>query len=106
MKKDPGIPNLFPYKDKILAEVEEKRRLKAEETERRKEEIRALKNGKTTSEVANGAPVEAEDDGDALLDYDGSDDDERMEEVSLMVKPKCFDAYDSHRMRAIQWLHY
>ncbi len=26
-KKDPGIPNDFPYKDQILAEVQEERRL-------------------------------------------------------------------------------
>jgi hypothetical protein len=26
-KKDPGIPNDFPYKDQILAEVAEQRRL-------------------------------------------------------------------------------
>ena len=26
-KKDPGIPNNFPYKDQILAEVQEQRRL-------------------------------------------------------------------------------
>ncbi|RMZ91257.1 hypothetical protein DV736_g1484, partial [Chaetothyriales sp. CBS 134916] len=31
LKKDPGIPNLFPFKDKILEEVEEKKRKKAEE---------------------------------------------------------------------------
>ncbi|RXW16430.1 hypothetical protein EST38_g9417 [Candolleomyces aberdarensis] len=39
-KKDPGIPNDFPYKDQILAEVAEQRRLAAEEKERRKEEKR------------------------------------------------------------------
>ena len=26
-KKDPGIPNSFPYKDQILAEVTEQRRI-------------------------------------------------------------------------------
>ncbi|RMZ83882.1 hypothetical protein DV737_g1422, partial [Chaetothyriales sp. CBS 132003] len=31
LRKDPGIPNLFPFKDKILEEVEEKKRKKAEE---------------------------------------------------------------------------
>ncbi|KZT74532.1 hypothetical protein DAEQUDRAFT_197091 [Daedalea quercina L-15889] len=36
--KDPGIPNNFPYKDQILAEVAEERRKVAEEKERRKEE--------------------------------------------------------------------
>ncbi|KAN0097823.1 GNL3L/Grn1 putative GTPase domain containing protein [Tylopilus felleus] len=40
-KKDPGIPNNFPYKDQILAEVEEQRRQAAAERQRRKEEKRA-----------------------------------------------------------------
>ncbi|EME49544.1 hypothetical protein DOTSEDRAFT_122313, partial [Dothistroma septosporum NZE10] len=26
LKKDPGVPNLFPYKDKVLAEIEESKR--------------------------------------------------------------------------------
>ncbi|KAL2315506.1 GTPase grn1 [Schizosaccharomyces pombe] len=29
--KDPGIPNSFPYKDKILAEIEEQKRIREEE---------------------------------------------------------------------------
>ncbi len=37
LKKDPGIPNLFPYKERILHEIEEKRRLKEEEAMRRRE---------------------------------------------------------------------
>ncbi|KAI0772525.1 hypothetical protein BD413DRAFT_45792 [Trametes elegans] len=41
--KDPGIPNAFPYKDQILAEVAEQRRQAAEEKQRRKEEKKAAK---------------------------------------------------------------
>ncbi|THH14866.1 hypothetical protein EW146_g5518 [Bondarzewia mesenterica] len=41
--KDPGIPNNFPYKDQILAEVAEQRRLAAEAKERRKEEKKTIK---------------------------------------------------------------
>lgn len=41
-KKDPGIPNDFPYKDQILAEVAEQRRVAAEEKQKRKEEKRLL----------------------------------------------------------------
>jgi nuclear GTP-binding protein len=37
LKKDPGIPNLFPFKDQILAEIEEKKRLRAEEIVKRRE---------------------------------------------------------------------
>jgi nuclear GTP-binding protein len=45
LKKDPGIPNLFPYKDKILAEIEEGRRRKTEDAERRRAEAKAAKTG-------------------------------------------------------------
>jgi len=41
LKKDPGIPNLFPYKERLLREIEEKKRLKEEEAARRKEEAKA-----------------------------------------------------------------
>jgi nuclear GTP-binding protein len=44
-KKDPGIPNNFPYKDQILAEVAESRRQAAEEKQRRKNEKRAALTG-------------------------------------------------------------
>ncbi|KAG9317115.1 GNL3L/Grn1 putative GTPase-domain-containing protein [Chiua virens] len=37
-KKDPGIPNNFPYKDQILAEVAEQRRQAAAEKQRKREE--------------------------------------------------------------------
>ncbi|KAL9587296.1 MAG: hypothetical protein Q9212_000343 [Teloschistes hypoglaucus] len=40
LKKDPGIPNLFPYKDRILQQIEEKKRLKEEEILRRREAIK------------------------------------------------------------------
>ncbi|KAH8829794.1 GNL3L/Grn1 putative GTPase-domain-containing protein [Flagelloscypha sp. PMI_526] len=42
-KKDPGIPSNFPFKDQILAEVQEERRRAAEEKERRKEAKRLRK---------------------------------------------------------------
>ncbi|KAG2053442.1 P-loop containing nucleoside triphosphate hydrolase protein [Suillus hirtellus] len=44
-KKDPGIPNNFPYKDQILAEVAESRRQAAEEKQQRKAEKRAALTG-------------------------------------------------------------
>jgi nuclear GTP-binding protein len=43
LKKDPGIPNLYPYKDKILAEIEEGRRRKAEEAEKRRADAKRRK---------------------------------------------------------------
>lgn len=72
MKKDPGIPNLFPYKDKILHQIEEKKRLKEEELLRRREEARP-------GIVDNTAAAEAghEDNGEVegdLLDETMEDD--------------------------------
>ena len=52
-KKDPGIPNNFPYKDQILAEVAEKRRQAEEAKQLRKEQKKALKatTGATSDDV-------------------------------------------------------
>ncbi|KAF8121326.1 P-loop containing nucleoside triphosphate hydrolase protein [Boletus edulis] len=50
-KKDPGIPNNFPYKDRILAEVEEQRRQAAAERQRRKEEKRAAAAGNGSNDL-------------------------------------------------------
>ncbi|KAI1470949.1 P-loop containing nucleoside triphosphate hydrolase protein [Daldinia caldariorum] len=71
LKKDPGIPNLFPYKEKILHEIEEGRRRKQEEQQRRRELAKAAKTGSTN---------EAENDEDAMEDsqdedFDGFGDD-------------------------------
>ncbi|KAF8875335.1 hypothetical protein CPB84DRAFT_1796594 [Gymnopilus junonius] len=54
--KDPGIPNEFPYKDQILAEVAEHRRIAAEEKQVKKEEKqRALAKARA---IARGEDVE------------------------------------------------
>ncbi|XP_065910056.1 guanine nucleotide-binding protein-like 3 homolog [Dysidea avara] len=39
LKKDPGIPNLYPFKDQLLREIEE-RKQRAEETKKRQKEDR------------------------------------------------------------------
>lgn len=73
LKKDPGIPNLFPFKDKILEEIEEKKRKKAEDAQRLRD---AAKSQKSKSNV--DAP-EADEDGDEEME--GHDlTDEEMEE--------------------------
>ncbi|KAF2094812.1 GTPase [Rhizodiscina lignyota] len=74
LKKDPGIPNLFPYKDKILAEIEEKKRQKEADAARRKEDTKALKAGKSEDAQADDG-AEEEGDDDVLYDY-GSDEGE------------------------------
>lgn len=79
LKKDPGIPNLFPYKDKILAEIEEGRRRKQDEILKKRAELKALK-GKSGEEVdkdiearMEGVEVDEDEDFD-LDDMDGDDD--------------------------------
>ena len=55
LKKDPGIPNLFPYKNQILSEIEEGRRLKEEDALRKREIAKAQRQG---SAVVVGSKVE------------------------------------------------
>ncbi|KAG2127723.1 P-loop containing nucleoside triphosphate hydrolase protein [Suillus bovinus] len=66
-KKDPGIPNNFPYKDQILAEVAESRRQAAEEKQRRKDEKRAALTGLDVEDsqknIMNVDPNENQNDG-------------------------------------------
>lgn len=76
LKKDPGIPNLFPFKDKILAEVEESKRRKEEELVRRRQIAKAQREGRTLAEVAGEeAAAKGQLDGDEEL-MDPMDDDE------------------------------
>ncbi|KAF5623456.1 nuclear GTP-binding protein [Fusarium sp. NRRL 52700] len=72
LKKDPGIPNLFPYKEKLLQEIEENRLKKAEEAQRRKELAKAAKTG-SKDEAATTTDVQV-DVGDEM-DEDGMDED-------------------------------
>ncbi|EED77903.1 predicted protein [Postia placenta Mad-698-R] len=60
--KDPGIPNNFPYKDQILAEVAEERRRASEEKQRRKEK-KAARGQLTGDDDAEGSGSEAAFDG-------------------------------------------
>ncbi|KAH6678069.1 P-loop containing nucleoside triphosphate hydrolase protein [Halenospora varia] len=76
LKKDPGIPNLFPYKDKILAEIEEGRRRKAEEAAKRRANAKATKTGEQVErEVeARMEGVDEEDIVDEEMDEDMDED--------------------------------
>lgn len=83
LKKDPGIPNLFPYKEKILHEIEEARRKKQEEQQQRREMAKAAKTGATTGDnegmdedddVDEDGMSGAFDDSD-MMDEDDDDDD-------------------------------
>lgn len=72
LKKDPGIPNLFPYKERLLQEIEEKRLKKAEEIQRKKEMAKAAKTEAAQTEAQ--APVNgfagAMDEDDDFMDED------------------------------------
>ncbi|KAL5594523.1 hypothetical protein BROUX41_001449 [Berkeleyomyces rouxiae] len=75
LKKDPGIPNLFPYKEKILQEIEETRIQKANELQRRKEEARAARAGDVKGAKTGDDDEMEEDDEFDETAMDGDDDD-------------------------------
>lgn len=88
LKKDPGIPNLFPYKDKILAEIEEGRRRKAEEAVKRREDAKATRTGVVSAEdeeVEGEEGMEDLEDGEEGLEDDMDDDDEMDEDANPMA---------------------
>ncbi|KAI0069108.1 hypothetical protein BV25DRAFT_1845130 [Artomyces pyxidatus] len=69
--KDPGIPNNFPYKDQILAEVAEQRRQAAEEKVRRKEEKKANKAQKAAQPDDDGSDGEGSAGEGSASGFDG-----------------------------------
>ena len=76
LKKDPGIPNLFPYKDRILHEIEEKKRLKEEEFARKREAARITRSA-TSAGQANGQEdvLNGEEELSDLVDDETMDED-------------------------------
>ncbi|KAG5960940.1 hypothetical protein E4U58_004483 [Claviceps cyperi] len=82
LKKDPGIPNLFPYKEKLLQEIEEKRMRKAAEAEKKRAMAKAAKTGavQETGEVAMVDADAGDDD-----DEDDMDVDEDIDESNPMA---------------------
>ncbi|KAI1741326.1 P-loop containing nucleoside triphosphate hydrolase protein [Xylaria scruposa] len=81
LKKDPGIPNLFPYKEKILHEIEEARRRKQEEQQRRREMAKAAKTGTAAEDDEGEDEDDVDEDGidgafddSDMMDEDGDDD--------------------------------
>jgi nuclear GTP-binding protein len=76
LKKDPGIPNLYPFKEKLLQEIAEKKAQKEEEALRRREDARALKKAETTGNIQSAGDAMEED---ILIDDDGNSIDEEMD---------------------------
>ncbi|KAK5100593.1 nuclear GTP-binding protein nug1 [Lithohypha guttulata] len=77
LKKDPGIPNLFPFKDKILAEIEEKKRNKADEAQRLRDAAKVKKSGganvAATEDEEMDVEEEEEEDSDEDMDENDTD---------------------------------
>ncbi|KIV97654.1 hypothetical protein PV10_01373 [Exophiala mesophila] len=81
LKKDPGIPNLFPFKDKLLLELEQKKQQKAENAQRLREAAKEKKNGKK-NDLAEEEDLEDDDmmdEDDDLLEEDMDEDDDDEE---------------------------
>lgn len=78
LKKDPGIPNLFPYKDKILAQIEDERRRKAEDAAKRRADAKATKTGEQVEREVEARMEGVEEDEDEglenLMDEDMEED--------------------------------
>jgi nuclear GTP-binding protein len=88
LKKDPGIPNLFPFKEKILQEIEQKKLWREEEAAKKKADAKAKRSG-----IADAVDVEEErmeegaQEGEALYDYSSGGEDEVMEEDEETSNP-------------------
>ncbi|KAJ4130710.1 nuclear GTP-binding protein nug1 [Fusarium equiseti] len=79
LKKDPGIPNLFPYKEKLLQEIEENRIKKAEMAQKRKELAKAAKTGAKDENAMADVEVDSAD------EMDDDDMDEDIDESNPMA---------------------
>ncbi|OTA73852.1 hypothetical protein M434DRAFT_402725 [Hypoxylon sp. CO27-5] len=102
LKKDPGIPNLFPYKEKILHEIEEGRRRKQEELQRRRELARAAKtdaanedeNDETAMDGAEEEDFDGFDEQDDAMDEDDVDDSSNPMAALLASARAAAEQYD------------
>lgn len=94
LKKDPGIPNLFPYKEKLLHQIEETQIRKKEEQKRRRELAKAstIQNEKSEGDEhmeADEMVEEFEGEGsDDAMDEDASDIDESNPLAALIASAK------------------
>ena len=55
LRKDPGIPNLWPFKEQLLRQIEAKKERDEERRKSRAEEVKRLRAGPTEEELANAA---------------------------------------------------
>ncbi|KAJ7672876.1 hypothetical protein B0H17DRAFT_1083696 [Mycena rosella] len=83
-KKDPGIPNNFPYKDQILAEIADQRRVAAEEKQRKKDQKKTKK-----------ADSDDEDAEDTVSESEAANANEMFAEVKALGLAQGFDGIAS-----------
>jgi nuclear GTP-binding protein len=84
LKKDPGIPNLFPYKDKILAEIEETKRRRLEEAAKRRADAKAAKTGEQIEREVE-ARMEGMDEEDIMDEEMDEDLDEDANPMAALI---------------------
>ncbi|KAI1844329.1 hypothetical protein JX266_009423 [Neoarthrinium moseri] len=103
LKKDPGIPNLFPYKEKILQEIEEGRRRKQEEIQKRREMAKAAKTGANAEgededevdmDGADGEGFEGFAEDDDMMDDDEAGDDSNPMAALIASARRAAEKYD------------
>jgi nuclear GTP-binding protein len=85
LKKDPGIPNLFPLKERLLEHIEETRAQRLEEAQRRKDAAREARGAISTAD---------DDENDDGMDEDGAYDSEEVEEDDAMDQDDDLDVED------------
>jgi nuclear GTP-binding protein len=88
LKKDPGIPNLFPYKERLLREIEEKKLQKEEEAARRKEEGKKKNEPAPEVDAMEADPDFLEDYLDEGMEDDDNDDDDVNPMAALLASAK------------------
>ncbi|EEY18323.1 nuclear GTP-binding protein NUG1 [Verticillium alfalfae VaMs.102] len=102
LKKDPGIPNLYPFKEKVLEEIEETRMRKKEEQLKRREMAKAAKSGVLGQDGIDAAnmPVDVEDgDVDGMnVDGDGELDESNPMAALLATARKAAEKYEGGDM--------
>ena len=80
LKKDPGIPNLFPFKDKVLKEIEQGRQSLEQEKQRKRDLLRQRQDGVSMeieesgiarlAQLAEERDMEFEQDDEMIIDHD------------------------------------
>lgn len=91
-----NIPNSFPYKDQILSEIEEARRVKAEEQQKRREQAKLRKLELKGADADAMKDVDEEEDEEEDEDSEGDDEmdvsESEDEEVGdIAVHPGAYD---------------